>query len=104
VRYPLLQIVLFYCLALCPFTSAETKPLLRDVADLYQRDPVMKAEINARLTTFSQRHGIPFYLITQNSISAMKPIQEQVADERLRLLGPEKKGFLLLYEVNTGLF
>lgn len=101
---PLLQIVLFFCLTLCPFTSAETESFLLDAAGFYQRDPAIKAEINARLATFSQHHELPFYLLTQNSVSAMKPIQEQVADERLRLLGPEKKGFLLIYEVDTGLF
>jgi hypothetical protein len=104
VHYPPLQILLFFLLLPLSFTSAESGPYVRDVAGLYQRNPEEKAEIETRLVAFSQRHGLPFYLLTQNSVSAMKPIQEQVAEERLRLLGPNRKGFLLLYEMDTGLF
>lgn len=104
VRHPLLQIITFLLFPLITNLSAEAETFVRDVAGLYQRNPEKKAEIESHLAAFSQRHGIPYYLLTQNSVSAMKPIQEQVADERLSLLGPEKKGFLLLYEVDTGLF
>ena len=101
-----LHIVIFSLLFLFRAHAIEHRvgQFVRDEVGLFNREPEMLGELSKQLDQFYEKYHIPFYVVVQSSTSSSSEISDQANDKRAQYLGDGVDGYLLLYEIDSGLF